>query len=67
MTDEQIAEYVRLRTSWERACDARSLNDSEKNDATEQATWDALIDYVEANDLNYTNLDPRQNDRSAGG
>lgn len=54
-------EYDRLRHTWEqarKALDAPYPTDSD--DYAEQRAWDALIDYVEANDLTYTDKDPRE-------
>lgn len=62
---EEIAEhdtdhaYMVLREAWEGAAAAHQGLDTPGTAAREQVTYDALIDFVEANGLNYTEFDPR--------
>jgi hypothetical protein len=53
-TREPSAEYRRLRAAW-----AQAYRDNDADSHVEQTAWDALVDYVEAHDLNFTELDPR--------
>ena len=60
------AKYMALKNAHDKAL--RKYNrtffsssaDSLKDSRNEQATWDALIDYVETHNLNYTEFDPRK-------
>lgn len=52
-------EYDRLHRRWREAQGRMMASDSVKNANDEQEAWDALVDYVEAHELNYTSHDPR--------
>lgn len=52
-------EAARLRDEWDAALVAHRRDDTDKTSAAEQTAHDALVDYIEANDLNETDLDPR--------
>lgn len=59
---EEIRDTVetrRLRASWEAARDRKDREGTTAADAAEQAAYDELVDWVEANDLNGTEHDPR--------
>lgn len=51
--------YDDLRGAWEDAKAAHDTLDTPGSGELEQATYDALIDFVEENGLNYTQRDPR--------
>lgn len=53
------AEARRLHADWNVAHARYYHDDSTPNFHAEQRAYDALVDYVEANDLNYTQFDPR--------
>lgn len=59
--DPVTKEAGRLYSVWVEALDVKECADDPTpyQDAAEQQTYDNLIDYVEANDLNYSNWDPR--------
>jgi hypothetical protein len=52
-------EAWRLRELWVKASNRLIEDDSDANIRAEQETYDALVDFVEANELNYTKYDPR--------
>jgi hypothetical protein len=52
-------EALRLRDLWVKASNRLIDDDSEANIRAEQECWDTLVDFVEANGLNYTKFDPR--------
>ena len=52
MTKKQLPEFRKLRDEWDAAA-------THFRRSAEQAAWDALIDFVEENGLNYTEHDPR--------
>lgn len=59
---EEIRDTVetrRLWAAWEAARGRRDRVGTDAADAAEQAAYDELVDYVEANDLNGTEYDPR--------
>ena len=59
MTQIENAAKV-LRYEWEEA--RRELDQRSESDwlaTQEQDAWDALVDFVEANNLNHTEFDPR--------
>lgn len=53
--------WAALKAEWETAYgrSQRSPNPTDRMITTEQSTWDALVDFVDENDLTYTELDPR--------
>jgi hypothetical protein len=51
--------YDALRAAWVAAYAKSQTLVSDAADHAEHEAWNALIDYVEAEDLNGTNLDPR--------
>jgi hypothetical protein len=53
-----MTHLLRLQTAWVEAVAAYDSDDPNTVEA-EQETLDALVDYVEAHDLNYTKWDPR--------
>lgn len=55
----QLATARVLRARWSVARKTLDTNDTDRNYAEEQKRWDELIDYIEANDLNETEVDPR--------
>lgn len=55
-TDEK---YNQIRQTWERARLAVDRDPSGDASLEEQDSWDALIEFVETNDLTYTVRDPR--------
>ena len=62
--DELTRAYVRTVAqrhykAWRAAYTDRFAADTEANIEAEQKAYDALIDYVEANDLNGSAFDPR--------
>lgn len=60
-TPEVVAEALRLSNALGAAQGElhRAVDPSDAQLQAEQAAYDALVDYVEANDLNYTEWDPR--------
>lgn len=58
---DRLAEVAQLTVAWRAALDARERhpNPPDWMDAEEQRAYDELIDFVEANGLNYTEHDPR--------
>lgn len=52
-------EYHRLRQAWRTALSKSNTTPTDANIRAEQEAYDALVDYVDANDLTYTNMDPR--------
>jgi len=54
-----MTEVERLRQQWDDALAKHRQVDTDKTNAAEQVAYDALVDYVEANDLNYSHYDPR--------
>lgn len=61
-TTDVEAEARRLRAAWDDALTAYRRNDTDANYEAEDRAHDALIDYIEANGLNYTEHDPRGTD-----
>lgn len=57
--NETEREAMRLREDWVKAQGRMDEHYSDANVRAEQIAWDALVDFVEANDLNYTKYDPR--------
>lgn len=53
------AEARRLHTAWEQAYSRMKRTDASIDDQAESDAWDTLIEFVEAHDLVYTELDPR--------
>lgn len=53
------AEAERLTREWNEALDRYRRDDTSRSYEDEQTAYDALIDFVEENDLNYTEFDPR--------
>ena len=61
METEKTTEKCRqLRAAWQEASTRADRNPDHADE--EQAAWDELVDFVEANDLNYTEHDPREAD-----
>lgn len=58
MTEIEL-EATRLKYVWIRDANEVEENPTEANIDAEQKSWDAVIDFVEANGLNYTKYDPR--------
>lgn len=62
---DEIAEHDRdhsyqvLRDAWYRAQRAHRTSDTLANEKAEQAAYDAIIEFVERHNLNYTRRDPR--------
>lgn len=54
-----VAEVKRLRERWTIALQAKDRHGTDAADLAEQEAYDALVDYVEGNGLNYTVHDPR--------
>lgn len=52
-------ELATLTQAWRSADKALRVKETESNRDSEQRAFDALVDYVEAHDLNYTEHDPR--------
>jgi len=52
-------ELADLYRSWQGAFDRHRVLDDDDTLVEEQHTRDALVDYVEAHDLNYSQWDPR--------
>lgn len=52
-------EALRLQEDWVKASADLEDYDSDTNYRAEQIAWDALVDFVESNNLNYTKYDPR--------
>jgi sensor domain CHASE-containing protein len=52
-------EVASLTAEWKAANHLRERRATDFNDAAEQVAWDALVDFVEAHDLTYTEHDPR--------
>ena len=59
MTKKQLPEFRKLRDEWDAALATKERRGTDADDAAEQAAWDALIDFVEENGLDYTEHDPR--------
>ena len=60
MIETEVLEMVRnLRERWEDASFRAQTRGTDYDIATEQRTWDHLVDYVEAHDLTDTEHDPR--------
>ena len=57
--DPVRVEAERLTARWYAALAEYRQNDTLRNYDAEQAAYDALINFVEENDLNYSELDPR--------
>jgi hypothetical protein len=53
------AEAQRLTTAWRTALDKSQRTSTARADLAEQTAYDRLVDYVEANDLNDSEHDPR--------
>ncbi len=52
-------ELATLTQTWRQAVEALRAKDTVANALAEDAAYDALVEYVEVNDLNYTEHDPR--------
>jgi len=59
--DAAIGTAWSLRARWQTARDAYERDDSDSNSYEEQRRWDDLVDFIEANDLNGSEVDPRLN------
>lgn len=52
-------EYRKLHSEWQAALTLKERRGSDADELAEQDAYDALVDFVEENDLNYTEFDPR--------
>lgn len=61
LTDELrvVSRAVELRGLWQASLAEHHQHDTEETALAEQAAHDRLVDYVEAQGLNYTKWDPR--------